>query len=92
MMDSLSTWLSAKQTFPSMTQLFIDHLNAWQNHQELLFPEPTVPFLALPTKNKHISDGTTFFEDEYPTSGLPSNWHATNDLKTDVLVTHGHKI
>jgi hypothetical protein len=23
---------------------------------------------------------------------LPSNWHATNDLKTDVLVTHGHKI
>jgi hypothetical protein len=45
-MDSLSTWLSAQQTFPSITQLFIDRLNAWRNRSEINFPTPQVSFIA----------------------------------------------
>jgi hypothetical protein len=45
-MESLSTWLDEQQTFPSITQLFIERLTAWRNHQEINFPEPNVDFLA----------------------------------------------
>jgi hypothetical protein len=45
-MDALSTWLDEQQTFPSITQLFIDRLTAWRNHQEVAFPAPDVDFLA----------------------------------------------
>jgi hypothetical protein len=45
-MDSLSTWLSKQQTFPSITQLFIARLTAWPNRQEVTFPEPDLNFLA----------------------------------------------
>jgi hypothetical protein len=45
-MDSLSTWFSVQQTFPSTTQLFINQLTSWHNPQEINFPEPGVSFLA----------------------------------------------
>jgi hypothetical protein len=45
-MDALSTWLDEQHTFPSITQLFIDRLTAWRNHQEVAFPAPDVDFLA----------------------------------------------
>jgi hypothetical protein len=45
-MDSLSTWLSSQQTFPSMSQLFINCLTAWQENKETHFPVPGVSFLA----------------------------------------------
>jgi hypothetical protein len=45
-MESLSNWLLAQQTFPSMTTLFIKRLTAWRNHKENNFPEPSVTFLA----------------------------------------------
>jgi hypothetical protein len=45
-MDSLSTLLSKQQTFPSITQLFIERLTAWGNHQEVNYPKPILDFLA----------------------------------------------
>jgi hypothetical protein len=45
-MDSLSTWLSSQQTFPSMSQLFITRLTAWRENKETHFPLPGVSFLS----------------------------------------------
>jgi hypothetical protein len=45
-MNTFSTWLAAQNTFPSLTQLFVDRLTAWRNNRKIHFPEPQAAYLA----------------------------------------------
>jgi hypothetical protein len=92
-MESLSTRLSAQQTFlPSMTQLFIHRLTAWRNQQEVLSPKPIAAFLATAYREQSDIGRFNFLQGCLSNHwvAIQSNLPTTNTSKAYVPGKPGH--